>query len=540
MKQISTLKTLFLAVCMLLAGTTASEAKVTKPTSTGGIVISKVFFNSMKNDADKAFILANYIELYNNSSDTLDIAGLYLGLAESHSDAAQAWTVDAMQAEHKDSVALKQIFQIPTDQVYKVAPGQSVVICNAAVNHTTVASKAPDLSAADFESKTQNNAYKDYHNDNVPGLVVAHTYNPDKVGQAAYADYINFVTTGPGALVLLAHNTDLTKCSKGFQRGKDSGNVIMFVPKYKVLDGVDIVVNTKAKSPAADQKRLPESIDAGFTAQATPGGNNGEAIVRKTAFVTSDGRTVLFDTDNSTVDFEVTTDLAIRTYSEQVSGITESSITIPESGFVAVNIEKPFYAPRNVYFTYVNVTNNSSTTDMGYYNFPGDSILLIKGPWIACGQPGTYPLYLSESQGVMKTRSSGMTWSEEDSKTLTGSQASRMIYKFQNEKGNVGFKRVPAVDGKYNTATFSDGDRLYYAITADIAKKIAAANGATDDTDLDFIQWHGVTPDQIVTGINEVKAVFSVQQGIYNLQGQKLTRLQKGVNIVNGRKVVMK
>ena len=176
MKKIYTLKLLALVAGMLLAGTTASEAKVTKPTSAGGIVISKVFFNSMKNDADKAFILANYIELYNNSSDTLDIAGLYLGLAESHSDATQAWTVDAMQAEHKDSVALKQIFQIPTDQVYKVAPGQSVVICNAAANHTTVASKAPDLSAADFESKTQNNAYKDYHNDNVAGLVVAHTY----------------------------------------------------------------------------------------------------------------------------------------------------------------------------------------------------------------------------------------------------------------------------------------------------------------------------------------------------------------------------
>ena len=267
---------------------------------------------------------------------------------------------------------------------------------------------------------------------------------------------------------------------------------------------------------------------------------SGQAVVRKTAFVTNDGRTVLFDTNNSSVDFEATNDLTIRSYSQQFSGITESTITIPESGYVAVNIEKPFYASRDVYFTYVNVTNNASTTDMGYYNFPGDSILLIKGPWIACGQPGTYPLYLSDSQGIMKTRSSGMTWSEEDSKTLTGSQASRMIYKFQNEKGNVGFKRVPAVDGKYNTATFSDGDRLYYAITTDIAKKIAAANGATDDTNLDFIQWHGITPEQILAGINEVKVASSVQQGIYNLQGQKLTRLQKGINIVNGRKVVIR
>jgi len=539
MKISTSFKSLALAAGMLLTGTMVSEAKVTKPTSAGGMVISKVFFNSMKDDANKAFIRANYIELYNNSTDTLDIAGMYLGLAESHSDAEQAWTVDAMQAEHKDSVALKQIFQIPTDQVYKVAPGQSIVICNAAVNHTTVASKAPDLSAADFESKTQNNAYKDYHNDNVPGLVVAHTYNPDKVGQAAYADFINFVTTGPGAMVLLAHNTDLTKCSTGFQRGKTSGNVIMFVPKYKVLDGVDVVVNTKAKSPAADQKRLHESIDAGFTSQATPGGNNGEAIVRKTAFITSDGRTVLYDTDNSSVDFEVTTDLDIRTYSKDVAGLNESTITIPESGYVAVNIEKPFCAGRDVTFVHVNASNNASTTDLGYYEFPGDSLLLIKGPWIAVGKPGTHTIQLSESQGVMKSRTSMVTWAEEDTKTV--SQTNRMIYKFTAEGGKVGFQRVPATDGKYNQATFTDADRLHIIVTEAIADKIAAANGATNHADLDFIPWHGITPEQVIASVNDVQMKEGVTPlGIFNLQGQKLVSLKKGINIVNGKKIVVK
>lgn len=538
MKYFTSMKALALVAGMLLAGTQASEAKVTKPTSAGGIVISKVFFNSMKNDANKAFILANYIELYNNSADTLDIAGMFLGLAESHSDAEQAWTVDAMQAEHKDSVALKQIFQIPTDQVYKVNPGQSIVICNAAFDHTAVASKAPNLSAADFESKTQNNAYKDYHNDNVPGLVVAHTYNPDKEGQAAYADFINFVTTGPGAMVLLAHNTDLTKCSTGFQRGKTSGSVMMFVPKYKVLDGVDVVVNTKAKSPAADQKRLPESIDAGFTSQATPGGNNGEAIVRKTAFITSDGRTVLFDTDISTVDFEVTTDLSIHTYSQEISGLSDGTITIPESGFAAVNIEKPFCSMDNVYFVHVNASNNASTTDLGYYEFPGDSLLLIKGAWIAVGKPGTHAIKLSESQGVMKSRSSMVNWAEEDTKTVK--QTDRMIYKFTAEGGKVGFQRVPATDGKYNQATFTDADRLHIIVTEAIADKIAAANGATGHADLDFIAWHGIMPEQVATGIDGVQVKDDAQQGIFNLQGQKMIRLQKGLNIVNGKKIVVK
>ena len=77
MKFSTSIKTLALMAGMMLVGTQALDAKVSKPTSAGSIVISKVFFNSMKNDADKAYILANYIELYNNSTDTL---GCYSGM----------------------------------------------------------------------------------------------------------------------------------------------------------------------------------------------------------------------------------------------------------------------------------------------------------------------------------------------------------------------------------------------------------------------------------------------------------------------------
>ena len=530
MKQFSTLKTLILAAGMLLLGTTSSMGKAEKPSS-GNIVISKVFYSGstrLNGATPKNYLLNLYVELYNNSATEVELQGLYVAFANSDGT-TNAWTAADMTAENGMSgkAVVKQIFQISPDASYVVQPGQSVVITNCAIDHSEIAEGNVDLSTADFEVKSQNKSYKDFHNDAVPELKVVATFGT--------SDYINFLNPGPCGIVLLQADTDLS--TKTFPKGKDSGNEYTVVPMYKSVDCVDIV---KQKTPSADDKRFTTSYDAGFCVTDSTGTFSGQAVVRKTAFVTNDGRTVLFDTNNSSVDFEATNDLTIRSYSQQFSGITESTITIPESGYVAVNIEKPFYASRDVYFTYVNVTNNASTTDMGYYNFPGDSILLIKGPWIACGQPGTYPLYLSDSQGIMKTRSSGMTWSEEDSKTLTGSQASRMIYKFQNEKGNVGFKRVPAVDGKYNTATFSDGDRLYYAITTDIAKKIAAANGATDDTNLDFIQWHGITPEQILAGINEVKVASSVQQGIYNLQGQKLTRLQKGINIVNGRKVVIR
>ena len=42
------------------------------------------------------------------------------------------------------------------------------------------------------------------------------------------------------------------------------------------------------------------------------------------------------------------------------------------------------------------------------------------------------------------------------------------------------------------------------------------------------------------TGIANINAVHADNVVIYNLQGQKLTQLQRGVNIVNGKKIVMK
>ncbi len=43
-------------------------------------------------------------------------------------------------------------------------------------------------------------------------------------------------------------------------------------------------------------------------------------------------------------------------------------------------------------------------------------------------------------------------------------------------------------------------------------------------------------------GINEVNGQWSTANGqsIYNLAGQRIQKMQKGINIVNGKKVVLK
>ena len=541
MKNVFTRMALSLAIgwCFSFGGQALAATKPSGGSVSGDLVISKVFYNNMMNDAGKAYILANYLELYNNSDKELDITGIYIGFSDNTSstaaDYANAWTAANMAEEHAGMIALVQLFRIPTDKTYTLQPGQSVVVCNSAIDHTTVASKAPNLSGADFEVKSTLSLYGSNHNDAVPELPQVFSYNSNST-------YIQWMSPGPSGVVLLAADTKVDNCETGYYKGKTEGTkLFMFVPAYKTLDVVDIVEHSAKTEPAASQKRMPADYDAGWVAHVTPGGNTGEAVMRKTAFITADGRTVLFDTNNSSADFEVTTDLSIRTYDETPVGLDETlSVTIPESGYVAINPEKPFCGPKELTFSYVNVTNNNNTTDMTYYEYAGDDRLLIAGAWIVIGQPGTYQLRLSESQGVMRSRSSGMAWSDEDSKTLTGSQATRMIYKFQNQKGAVGFKRVAAVNGNYNSATFSDGDRLYYAITTAIADKIAPANGATDNTDLDFIEWHGAQPgnETVVAGITI--ASTTVCTTVYNLQGQRLNSMQRGLNIINGKKYFVK
>ena len=46
--------------------------------------------------------------------------------------------------------------------------------------------------------------------------------------------------------------------------------------------------------------------------------------------------------------------------------------------------------------------------------------------------------------------------------------------------------------------------------------------------------------DDIQTGINSVNQAQTKQSGIYNIAGQRLSKLQKGLNIVNGKKVIVK
>lgn len=265
------------------------------------ILISKIYSAGSKDSKNKNYLAGRYIELYNNSDETVDIAGLYLGLIETNS--SPAYTLGLVP----DTIFMKQIFRIPTNKSYMVAPGQSIIITNSAIDHTQTAMNAfeHNLLNADFEAKDQQG--KTTNNPDVPALELIYT---------AYAaiSNMNLSQGGPGGIVIFETEEDVVNWPLAYNYGKTSGNKWMKLPAKYILDGVDVLKNTAQTGVDANLKRLYDYIDAGYAYINSASGYNGEVMYRKVQSTTEDGRKILSDTNNSLSDFAISSEIAPREF----------------------------------------------------------------------------------------------------------------------------------------------------------------------------------------------------------------------------------
>lgn len=81
---------------------------------------------------------------------------------------------------------------------------------------------------------------------------------------------------------------------------------------------------------------------------------------------------------------------------------------------------------------------------------------------------------------------------------------------------------------------YSDGEYLYFGVDTTIETPDSWT--VVDNFRLKY--WGTEEPSEDALGINNVGVVKS--NAIYNISGQKLVKLQKGINIINGRKVIVK
>lgn len=112
---------------------------------------------------------------------------------------------------------------------------------------------------------------------------------------------------------------------------------------------------------------------------------------------------------------------------------------------------------------------------------------------------------------------------------------------FSGNSGEVGtfyFDGSSLADGEYQVSMY--GASAFH----DASGRYDAGGYHTPDQSADYKPFEGTATFKVaggtVTGIELVKAATTVKTGIYNIAGQRLNGLQKGINIVNGKKIIVK
>ncbi len=273
------------------------------------LVISKVYMAGSKDKNNVNYLNGSYLEIYNQSDETVDAKGLYIGLLEAGS--SMAYTLENLHEQHADSVVLlKQIFRIPTSAPHPVAPGGSILLVNSAIDHSQYSDMEYSLLDADFEAKDKQ--MKVTNNSEVPAL------EPIYLQTTTNLSNMNLVRGGPCGVVIFQTDEDVTAWPTTYKypNTETKGAQWVLLPKRLIMDAVDIL-HRKNSGIDVKTKRLYTDIDAGYTALTSINGLDGEVIYRKMTEQTgSDGHALLMDTNNSSNDFQTSKTIKPREYSQ--------------------------------------------------------------------------------------------------------------------------------------------------------------------------------------------------------------------------------
>lgn len=297
--------------------------------------VFKQIYNYGSNTSQGASFRDVFVEIYNNSNATLYADSLFFAISYGkinnnagsylqenlQFDWSQAIGMTGPGDANKDYIYAKAVYMIPSNSSgnrYPIEPGRSIIIAQTAIDHTKPyvavdgveigignADLTIDLSQADFEAyyypyeqivQPGRAPYRfDVDNPDVTDVHILHSSGMRDMllngqGRESFVIFKAPAGVDPTALPMYAVPTDRAPST--------STNMYQQIPVSYILDGVEVA------HPIASSRlprRLPVSIDAGFTF-APAGQYSGQSLVRKTK-ETINGRRVLQDTNNSTVDF---------------------------------------------------------------------------------------------------------------------------------------------------------------------------------------------------------------------------------------------
>ena len=239
---------------------------IAQTSRTSALVISEIYYTGAIPNPVPQYFHDQFTEIYNNSSQTIYLDSLLI--ADVEYGFADDSVIHAVHA-----------YMFPGDgDDYPIGPGEFKVIAQDAIDHSPYPINSINLLDSDFEYYVADQG--DVNNISVPDMIqIHHKYGVDFL----YSVFSNAVL--------------LMKVNEPYKLGYDEFNRIL-LPKSDVIDGVEYRDNVTE----FNMKRIDESIDGGLTGGIP---SYSSQSVERYIDRYEDGRMILMDNNNSSLDFHV-------------------------------------------------------------------------------------------------------------------------------------------------------------------------------------------------------------------------------------------
>lgn len=251
-----------------------------------GFVLKEIYFTGSVTPQGKQYNGDKYFIIYNNSDKTLYADGLIIAQSGFLTTTKRAYTPDIMG----EAFTASEVVKIPgTGTTYPILPGKSFTVANNAINHLEYNANSIDLRNAEFELEL------------LPAINVD---NPQVTNLINLSGFMTMHNRGFKSFVLAKGNID--PVTYDYTYINTIGNVTKVtdykIPNSTILDAVNLSVEAKFEWIVTDP-----GLDIGWTycGKVDSDANRyGKSVRRKIQSTTADGRVILKDTNNSTVDFD--------------------------------------------------------------------------------------------------------------------------------------------------------------------------------------------------------------------------------------------
>ncbi len=269
---------------------------------TAGFVIAEIFFTGTTYPNGSQYTGDKYFVIYNNSDEVLYADGLAILESGLNTAMKRNCNPDIMA----QAMPVQAVYAIPGNgTTYPVEPGKSLLICDNAIDHTETNPNSFDLRKADFEwyDVSTNPNFVDLNNPEVTDLDKIYCYTatiwgPHNQGLNSYAigrlgvDKETYLSQ-----YKYSYDYDLVVGENVYPM---KGNCYQ-IPNEWIIDAVNLSIPATFEWTVTDR-----SLDVGWSYCAlvmSDASRYNKSVRRKVLSSTPDGRKILQDTNNSTVDF---------------------------------------------------------------------------------------------------------------------------------------------------------------------------------------------------------------------------------------------